>query len=173
MLNAMGFMAGALGNHEFDAGTGTLAGLIAADRDYVGTAFPFLSANLDFSPDSNLAFNGGLVLLTLSAAELLEVIEHAVAASGGGSTPGRFPQVAGIAFSFDTSLPEGSRVQSLAITDASGALMDIVAQNGKVVGDAKRPFRIVTRDFLADGGDDYPLPCGLGRYEPPSRCFCR
>ena len=55
MLNAMGFMAGALGNHEFDAGTGTLASLIAADRDYVGTAFPFLSANLDFSLDSNLA----------------------------------------------------------------------------------------------------------------------
>ena len=39
MLNAMGFMAGALGNHEFDAGTGTLAGLIAADEGYVGTAF--------------------------------------------------------------------------------------------------------------------------------------
>ncbi|MYC78553.1 hypothetical protein F4X10_22545 [Candidatus Poribacteria bacterium] len=55
MLNAMGFMAGALGNHEFDAGTGTLAGLIATDRDYVGSAFPFLSANLDFGPDSNLA----------------------------------------------------------------------------------------------------------------------
>ena len=55
MLNAMGFMAGALGNHEFDAGTGTLASLIAADRDYLGTAFPFLSANLDFSLDSNLA----------------------------------------------------------------------------------------------------------------------
>ena len=55
MLNAMGFMAGALGNHEFDAGTGTLANLIAADREYVGTAFPFLSANLDFSIDSNLA----------------------------------------------------------------------------------------------------------------------
>ena len=55
MLNAMGFMAGALGNHEFDAGTGTLASLIAADREYVGTAFPFLSANLDFSLDSNLA----------------------------------------------------------------------------------------------------------------------
>ena len=56
MLNAMGFMAGALGNHEFDAGTGTLAGLIKADRDYVGTAFPFLSANLDFSLDSNSRF---------------------------------------------------------------------------------------------------------------------
>lgn len=65
MLNAMGFMVGALGNHEFDAGTGTLAGLIAADRDYVGTAFPFLSANLDFSPDSNLAALHKLNMISL------------------------------------------------------------------------------------------------------------
>ena len=56
ILNAMGFMAAALGNHEFDAGTGTLVGLIRNDgRGYAGTAFPFLSANLDFSLDSNLA----------------------------------------------------------------------------------------------------------------------
>ena len=56
ILNAMGFMASALGNHDFDAGTGTLGGLIRNDgRGYVGTAFPFLSANLDFSLDSNLA----------------------------------------------------------------------------------------------------------------------
>ena len=56
MLNAMGFMASALGNHEFDLGTGTLASLIADDgRGYVGTAFPFLSANLDFSLDRELA----------------------------------------------------------------------------------------------------------------------
>ena len=60
ILNAMGFMASALGNHEFDLGTAALAGLIRNDgRGYVGTAFPFLSANLDFSFDSNLA---GLVV---------------------------------------------------------------------------------------------------------------
>ena len=56
ILNEMGFMAAALGNHEFDAGTGILSGLIRDDgRGYVGTAFPFLSANLDFRLDSNLA----------------------------------------------------------------------------------------------------------------------
>ena len=56
MLNAMGFMASALGNHEFDLGTSAIAGLIQADGiGYVGTAFPFLSANLDFSLDSALA----------------------------------------------------------------------------------------------------------------------
>ena len=106
--------------------------------------------------ENTLRFNNGLTLLTLSAAELIEVIEHTVAASGGGSTPGRFPQIAGMAFSFDTSLPEGSRVQSLVITNADGNPMDIIAQNGELVGDAERTFRMVTITFLVDGGDDYP-----------------
>ncbi len=106
--------------------------------------------------ENTLRFNNGLTLLTLSAAELLEVIEHTVAASGGGSTPGRFPQIAGMAFSFDTSLPEGSRVQSLVIIDADGNPTDTIAQNGKIVGDADRTFRMVTITFLVDGGDDYP-----------------
>ncbi|MYA72361.1 T9SS type A sorting domain-containing protein [Candidatus Poribacteria bacterium] len=106
--------------------------------------------------ENTLRFNNGLTLLTLSAAELLEVIEHTVAASGEGLTPGRFPQIAGMAFSFDTSLPEGSRVQSLVITDADGNPTDTIAQNGEIVGDADRTFRMVTITFLVDGGDDYP-----------------
>ncbi|MCG9134561.1 5'-nucleotidase C-terminal domain-containing protein [Candidatus Poribacteria bacterium] len=106
--------------------------------------------------ENTLRFNNGLTLLTLSAAELLEVIEHTVAASGSGSTPGRFPQIAGMAFSFDTSLPEGSRVQSLVIIDADGNPTDTIAQNGKIVGDADRTFRMVTITFLVDGGDGYP-----------------
>ena len=106
--------------------------------------------------ENTLRFNNGLTLLTLSAAELLEVIEHTVAASGEGSTPGRFPQIAGMAFSFDTSLPEGSRVQSLVITDTDGNPTDTIAQNGEIVGDANRTFRMVTITFLVDGGDDYP-----------------
>ena len=108
--------------------------------------------------ENTLRFNNALTLLTLSASELLEVIEHAVAASGGGSTPGRFPQVAGLAFSYDTSMPEGGRVQSLVITDTDGNPTDTVAQKGEVVGDANRTFRIVTLNFLAGGGDDYPYP---------------
>ena len=106
--------------------------------------------------ENTLRFNNGLTLLTLSAAELLEVIEHTVAASGESSTPGRFPQIAGMAFSFDTSLPEGSRVQSLVITDVDGNPTDTVVQNGKIMGDADRTFRMVTITFLVDGGDDYP-----------------
>ncbi|NER82400.1 MAG: alkaline phosphatase, partial [Leptolyngbya sp. SIO1D8] len=59
--NELGFQAIALGNHEFDLGTEFLAGLIAGDAatGFEGTAFPYLSSNLDFSTDANFA---GLVV---------------------------------------------------------------------------------------------------------------
>ena len=55
--NELGFQAITLGNHEFDLGTGTLADLIQPDpeNNYPGTLFPYLSANLDFTTDENLA----------------------------------------------------------------------------------------------------------------------
>ena len=108
--------------------------------------------------ENTLRFNNELSLLTLTAAQLLEVIEHAVAGSAPGSTPGQFAQVAGLAFSFDISQPAGSRVRSLVLTDANGNPTGIVAQNGEIVSDADRTFRIVTLNFLAGGGDDYPFP---------------
>ena len=108
--------------------------------------------------ENTIRFNNGLSLLTLTAAQLLEVIEHAVARSQPGSTPGQFPQLAGVAFSFDIAQPMGSRVRSLVLTDANGNTTDIIAEQGEVVGDKDRTFRIVTLDFLADGGDNYPYP---------------
>ncbi|MEL6521584.1 MAG: phytase [Pseudomonadota bacterium] len=53
--NELGVQAIALGNHEFDAGTEDLAGLIAAADGYDGALFPYLSANLDVSTDDFLA----------------------------------------------------------------------------------------------------------------------
>ena len=108
--------------------------------------------------ENTIRFNNGLSLLTLTAVQLLAVMEHAVARSEPGSTPGQFPQVAGVAFSFDISQPAGSRVKSLVLTNANGNTTDIIAQKGRVVGDTDRTIRIVTLDFLADGGDNYPFP---------------
>ncbi len=108
--------------------------------------------------ENTLRFNSGLSLLTLTAAQFLEVVEHAVAEAQPGVSTGQFPQVGGLAFSYDLSQPAGGRVNSLVIIDSDGNPTDIIAQNGGVVGDRERTFRIVTRDFLADGGDDYPFP---------------
>ena len=94
------------------------------------------------------------------ANELAGIIELGVAASGDGETPGRFPQVSGLKFSFDDDLPAGDRVQSLAVVDEDGGIIDVIAQDGELQGDAGRSFRLVTLGFLADGGDDYPFPQG-------------
>ena len=78
--------------------------------------------------------------------------------SAPGATPGSFPQVAGLAFSFDPDLPAGKRVKSLAIKDNKGKIIDVVIKNGNLVGDPNRTFRTVTLTFLATGGDGYPFP---------------
>ncbi|AFZ42326.1 5'-Nucleotidase domain-containing protein [Halothece sp. PCC 7418] len=68
--NELGFSAIALGNHEFDFGTETLASLIDGSAgedpenpdsgtilgsDFTGANFPYLATNLDFSTDENLS----------------------------------------------------------------------------------------------------------------------
>ena len=55
MHNLIGVQAAALGNHEFDLGSNVLASAFAAGGGFIGAAFPYLSANLDFSGDSALA----------------------------------------------------------------------------------------------------------------------
>ncbi|NEQ53876.1 MAG: multifunctional hydrolase/phosphatase/nucleotidase, partial [Leptolyngbya sp. SIO3F4] len=107
---------------------------------------------------NTLRFNNGLTLLTITAEELLAVIEHGVAATEDGATPGRFPQVSGLEFSFDPSAAPNDRVQSLVVLDEAGNDADVIVENGELVGDASRTFRMVTLSFLAGGGDGYPFP---------------
>lgn len=109
---------------------------------------------------NTLAFNNGLTLVTTTAEELLAILEHGVSDSTNevDSAQGRFPQVSGLAFSFDLEQPNGERVESVAIKDASGETIDVVVENGEVVGDPARTFRLVTLSFIADGGDGFPIP---------------
>ena len=78
-----------------------------------------------------------------------------MAASDPGATPGRFPQIGGMAFSFDPARPAGDRVRSLAVLGEDGTPNDIIVKDGAVVGDSGRPIRLVTLNFLAGGGDGY------------------
>jgi len=117
-----------------------------------------------------LRFDNSLSVLTLTAAQLKDVLEHGVAASEPGSTPGQFPQVAGVSFSFDPALTgsayseegdlttPGERIRSAAIVNDDGSVADVLVENGALVGDPERPIRVVTLGFLADGGDSYPFP---------------
>jgi hypothetical protein len=127
--------------------------------------------------ENALRFNNGLSLITLTAQQLRDAMEWSVAATTATATPGQFPQVSGMAFAFDPSLPAmtynrgannailgiaspGQRLRSLVARRADGSL-DLVVENGALVGDPGRTFRMVTLDFLATGGDSY-FPLSLG-----------
>ena len=127
---------------------------------------------------NSLRFNNNLSLLTVSASELERILEHAVAATAPGATPGQFPQIGGVTFSYDTTRQaqtldgngnvtrEGQRIRSAAIVDQDGYIIDTLVRDGQVVGDPERSIRLVTLDFMATGtsaapglgGDNYPLP---------------
>jgi len=104
--------------------------------------------------ENSLRFNNSLSLVTVSASKLKELLEHGIASY---PNQGRFPQVGGLAFSFDLTKPAGSRIVNLAIQDSQGNDLDVVVRAGALVGDATRTFRMVTLNFLASGGDSYPF----------------
>ena len=110
---------------------------------------------------NSLRFNNGLTLLSITADQLLQTIEYGVAATATGVTPGQFPQVGRLKFSFDATRPANDRVISLVVVDEQDKIIDVVAQNGELVGDPSRTFRTVTFTYLADGGDGYPFPSFL------------
>ncbi len=107
--------------------------------------------------ENSMRFNNALTLLSLTATDMVAVLEHGVSATAPGATPGQFGQVGGVRFSFDPSLPANSRIQNAVIVNADGATVDTLVQDGAIYGDAERTIRVVTLSFLADGGDSYPF----------------
>jgi 2',3'-cyclic-nucleotide 2'-phosphodiesterase / 3'-nucleotidase / 5'-nucleotidase len=116
--------------------------------------------------ENSLRFNNLLSNLTLTAANLRTILEHGVAASGPGQTQGRFPQISGVRFSYNETLPANARILNAVITDSMGVTVDTLIQNGAVYGNPTRTFRVVTLNFLASGGDGYPFnTLGTGRVD--------
>ena len=135
-----------------------------------------------FDIESVLRFNNGLVIVPLTAQQLVGLMEHAIGFNGVGAIPdGRFPQVAGMRFSFDPAKPPGERIQSLAVVADDGEIVDPVMEDGALVGDPNRVIRMAVLNFTANGGDGYPFPQPAfgrvdlageaGQYNPPSPEF--
>ena len=57
-----------------------------------------------------LRFNNELVLVTVTAAGLKTLLENGVSRASAGQTSGRFPQLAGLNFSFDTTDAENKPI---------------------------------------------------------------
>jgi len=106
---------------------------------------------------NSLRFNNTLTLVTVSLGELIQILEHGVADTRAGNTPGRFPQVSGIKFVFDTTRAVGSRIVDVFLLNTNDQPIDTFVRNGVAVEDTSRNIRVVTLNFLADGGDGYPF----------------
>ena len=107
-----------------------------------------------------LSFNNGLSIVDVTRAGLVAILEHGVAASSldDANQQGRFPQVSGLQFSFDLTRAPGDRIVNAVIVDDAGNPVATLVRNGEIAGDPDQTFRIVTLDFLANGGDGYPFP---------------
>ena len=89
---------------------------------------------------SVLPFGNFIVTKQLTGAQIKEVLEWGVRSYG--ESLGGFPHVSGIKFVVDPSREVGDRIVSLTI-------------NGKDL-DMDKTYTVVTNDFTAVGGDDYP-----------------
>lgn len=127
--------------------------------------------------ENSLRFNNALTVVSVTAANLERILEHSVAASSGMATPGQFGQWGGISFSWnpsgtaqvlsrsgsgvtsvDTVTTEGTRIVNAAFLNADGSVAQELVRDGALVGDPSRVIKMVTLNFLADGGDNYPIP---------------
>jgi 5'-nucleotidase len=103
-----------------------------------------------------LPFKNEITVVTVSGRELDQALENGVSQVEAGG--GRFPQVAGLRFSFDPDAPAGERIQLVELRDpASGGYRPLLAEETVIVA---------TNDFLAGGGDGYSSLAGAaGRYD--------
>jgi 2',3'-cyclic-nucleotide 2'-phosphodiesterase (5'-nucleotidase family) len=85
-------------------------------------------------------FANPVVTSTITGKDLWAALENGVSQYPGS---GRFPQVAGIRFTFDASKPAGQRI--VAVTTADGRA---IPADGTV-------YTVATLDFIMNGGDDY------------------
>jgi 2',3'-cyclic-nucleotide 2'-phosphodiesterase (5'-nucleotidase family) len=138
--------------------------------------------------ENSLRFNNSLTKLSVTAANLERIFEHAVAGSTPTNTPGQFPQIGGAAFSYDLTRPAqvlvtvgsgpgatlsdtapggvvGERVRNLVLYNDDGTVADVIVKDGVLQGDPNRVISLVTLNFLANpgsnpllGGDSYPFP---------------
>lgn len=104
--------------------------------------------------ENSLRFDNRLMVFDTTPAGLRAIIEHGVAVLG---NQGRFPQIGGVEFSFDPDLPAGARISDLALVNEAGETIAVLFDDGQMVPNAPAKFSVVTLNFLANGGDGYPI----------------
>ena len=94
---------------------------------------------------SVLPFQNTLATFQLTGADVIKALENGVSQIDDGA--GRFPQVAGLKYSFDKSKPAGSKVS------------DVQVKTGDTYApiDPAKTYGVVTNNFMRAGGDGYAV----------------
>ncbi|MDX0867707.1 LysM peptidoglycan-binding domain-containing protein [Sinorhizobium medicae] len=92
-----------------------------------------------------LPFQNTLSTFQLKGADIRAALENGLSQVEEGG--GRFPQVAGLRFSFDRSKPAGSRLVSVEVEDG-GAFAAL---------DPEKTYSLVSNNFMRGGGDGYTV----------------
>ena len=95
-----------------------------------------------------LPFGNTIATLKLTGAQIAASLEHGVGRVGGKGGTGRFPQVSGLRYEFDSSLEPGSRVKRVEVADGSGGYAPI--EEGRL-------YSVATNNFMRTGGDGYEI----------------
>lgn len=95
-----------------------------------------------------LPFGNTVATLKLTGAQIVASIEHGVSRVGGKSGTGRFPQVSGLRYEFDSSRDEGSKVKKVELPNGSGGFQAI--EEDKI-------YTVATNNFMRTGGDGYEI----------------
>ncbi|MGE5465176.1 MAG: 5'-nucleotidase C-terminal domain-containing protein, partial [Syntrophothermus sp.] len=97
-----------------------------------------------------LPFGNVVVTLQVNGAELKTMLENGVSRMP--AVDGRFPQVSGLCFTYNIENPAGSRVTSAVMQASDGS-----CTGGPLDLTAASTYKIAENDFMASGGDGYPL----------------
>jgi 5'-nucleotidase len=90
-----------------------------------------------------LPFSNTLATVDISGADVIEALENGVSDVENGA--GRFPQVAGLKYSYDPSKPAGERISDVLV--GSGDSFEPIDENAT--------YTIVTNNYVRGGGDGY------------------
>jgi 2',3'-cyclic-nucleotide 2'-phosphodiesterase (5'-nucleotidase family) len=104
-----------------------------------------------------LPFGNVVATVSITGAELKAFLENGVSQMPAAN--GRFPQVSGLCFTYDIALPAGSRVTGAVMADSAG---NCTATPVDLTGASS--YKIAENDFMAAGGDGYPVTTGKPTY---------
>lgn len=106
-----------------------------------------------------LPFGNTIALVTLTGAQVIAALENGVSQvnlTTPSSSAGRFPQVGGLRFVWDTKRPVGSRIVSVMVQKVTPSAQSADAIVYEPINPAGT-YRVATNNFMLTGGDGYSV----------------